>query len=152
MFNLAMQVFLLVSKAMLRFFWAYLVYTWGGLHRYFGNVNAMRSEHERAVHYFAKAYEIDPTWRRVRYERAVLLGRELGQYEEALTEFTALLEEDEAFGLALFNRAMVYQDLARYEEAETDLTHYLTLPETAENQKYRPEAERLLRLIKSLHE
>ncbi|MCZ7674507.1 MAG: hypothetical protein M5U34_48965 [Chloroflexi bacterium] len=54
---------------MLRFLWAYLVYTWGGLHRLFGNKNSMRSEHEAAVHYFSKAYEIDPTFQRVRLER-----------------------------------------------------------------------------------
>ena len=91
---------------MLRFLWAYLVYTWGGLHRYFGNQNAMRSEHEAAVRYFTKAYEIDPTFLRVRLERGVLLFRELGRTDEALADFDALVEEDPIYAApALFNRA-----------------------------------------------
>ena len=95
---------------MLRFLWAYLVYTWGGLHRYFGNQNAMRSEHEAAVRYFTKAYEIDPTFLRVRLERGVLLFRELGRTDEALADFDALVEEDPIYAApALFNRAMLAQ-------------------------------------------
>jgi tetratricopeptide (TPR) repeat protein len=113
---------------MLRFLYAYLVYTWGGLHRLFGNKNSMRSEHEAAVRYFSKAYEIDPTFQRVRLERGVLLFRELGRLDEALLDFDALLAEDPEYGQALLNRAMLFQHNGRFPEALADLDAFLSLP------------------------
>ena len=131
---------------MLRFLWAYLVYTWGGLHRYFGNQNSMRSEHEAAVRYFSKAYEIDPSFQRVRLERGVLLFRELGRMEEAQADFDALLEEDPEYAPALFNRAMLAQQNGRYPDALADLEAYQTL----EDQEYRREADQLVHLLRTL--
>lgn len=131
---------------MLRFLWAYLVYTWGGLHRYFGNQNSMRSEHEAAVRYFSKAYEIDPTFQRVRLERGVLLFRELGRMEEAQADFDALLEEDPEYAPALFNRAMLAQQNGRYPDALADLEAYQLLAD----QEYRHEAEQLILLLRTL--
>jgi tetratricopeptide (TPR) repeat protein len=114
---------------MLRFLWAYLVYTWGGLHRLFGNRNSMRSEHEAAVRYFTKAYEIDPTFHRVRLERGILLFRELGRYDEALADFNFLLDEESDYSnLALLNRALIYQQNAQFEDALADLDAYLEHP------------------------
>ena len=132
---------------MLRFIWAYLVYTWGGLHRYFGNINNLRSEHEAAVRYFNRAYEIDPTFRRVRLERATLLWRELTRFDEALAEFDGLLEEDAAYGPALFGRAMVLQEYGRYQEALTALDAYLALPDP---EPYWDEARRTAALLREL--
>lgn len=120
---------------MWRFIKSWLLYTWGGLHRYFGNQNSMRSEHERAIHYFARAYEVDPRFRMARLERGILLGRELGRSQEALAEFEALLADDPAFGPALLNRALVLQEIGRYQEALTDLETYLALPERDEHWK-----------------
>ncbi len=131
---------------MLRFLWAYLVYTWGGLHRYFGNQNSMRSEHEAAVRYFSKAYEIDPTFQRVRLERGVLLFRELGRMEEAQADFDALLEEDPEYAPALFNRAMLAQQNGRYPDALADLEAYQTL----EDHEYRREADQMIHLLRTL--
>jgi tetratricopeptide (TPR) repeat protein len=114
---------------MLRFLWAYLVYTWGGLHRLFGNRNSIRSEHETAVHYFNKAYEIDPTFERVRLERGILLFRELGRYDEALADFNFLLAEQSDYSSqALLNRALLYQQNAQFEESLADLNVFLELP------------------------
>lgn len=113
------------TNAMLRFIWAYLVFTWGGLHRYFGNHNHIRSEYEVAVDYFSRAYNIDKRLRQSRLARAVLLGRELNRPAEALKDFDALLREDETSAPALFNRAMLYQQLGRYPLALADLESYL---------------------------
>jgi tetratricopeptide (TPR) repeat protein len=114
---------------MLRFLWAYLVYTWGGLHRLFGNRNSMRSEHEAAVRYFTKASEIDPTFHRVRLERGILLFRELGRFDEALSDFNFLLaEESDYSNLALLNRAIIHQQNARFDDALSDLNAFLELP------------------------
>jgi len=132
---------------MLRFIWAYLVYTWGGLHRYFGNINNLRSEHEAAVRYFNRAYEIDPTFRRVRVERATLLWRELARLDEALSDFDGLLAEDADYGPALFGRAMVLQEYGRYQEALTDLDTYLALPDP---EPYWDEARRTATLLREL--
>ncbi|MCB9420905.1 MAG: hypothetical protein H6667_13945 [Ardenticatenaceae bacterium] len=132
---------------MLRFIWAYLVYTWGGLHRYFGNMNNLRSEHETAVRYFNRAYEIDPTFRRVRLERATLLWRELSRSEEALADFNWLLEDDPAYGPALFGRALVLQENGRYQQALNDLDAYLALPAP---EPYWNEARRTAALLREL--
>ena len=132
---------------MLRFLWAYLVYTWGGLHRYFGNQNAMRSEHEAAVRYFTKAYEIDPTFLRVRLERGVLLFRELGRMDEALADFNALVEEDPIYAApALFNRAMLAQQNGRYQDALHDLEAYVALSP----RDYLQETQHLMDALSSL--
>ena len=132
---------------MLRFLWAYLVYTWGGLHRYFGNQNAMRSEHEAAVRYFTKAYEIDPTFLRVRLERGVLLFRELGRTDEALADFNALVEEDPIYAApALFNRAMLAQQNGRYQDALHDLEAYMALSP----RDYLQETQHLMDVLRSL--
>ncbi len=131
---------------MLRFLWAYLVYTWGGLHRYFGNKNSMRSEHEAAVRYFSKAYDIDPTFQRVRLERGVLLFRELGRTEEALADFDALLAEDPDYAPALFNRALLAQQNGRYQDALNDLEAYQALNPA----QYQKETTHLITLLHAL--
>lgn len=132
---------------MLRFLWAYLVYTWGGLHRLFGNKNSMRSEHEAAVRYFNKAYEIDPTFQRVRLERGILLYRELGRYEEALADFNALLADESGYEQeALFNRALLRQHQAQYQESLTDLNAFLELPPNA----YYQEAKRIRDMLQAM--
>ncbi|MCP4427029.1 MAG: hypothetical protein GY803_21270 [Chloroflexi bacterium] len=132
---------------MLRFIRAYLVYTWGGLHRYFGNKNSLRREHETAVRYFTRAYEIDPTFHRVRLERATLLWRELGRSEEALADFDALLAENPAYGAALFGRALITQEYGRYQDALDDLDAYLALPDP---EPYWDEARRTAALLQEL--
>lgn len=137
------------SKRVIRFIRAWLVYTWGGLHRYFGNMNNIRSEHEAAVRFFSRAYEIDPSFRRVRLERGVLLWRELGRLAEAKADFDALLAEDPAYGPALLNRAMVEQNRGRYEAALADLEAYLRTAD-AESEAYRQEAERTVILLREL--
>jgi len=132
---------------MLRFLWAYLVYTWGGLHRYFGNQNAIRSEHEAAVRYFSKAFEIDPSFLRVRLERGVLLFRELGRTEEALADFDALVDEDPVYAApALFNRALLAQQDGRYQDALHDLQAYLALSP----REYQQEAVHMMDVLHTL--
>ncbi len=132
---------------MLRFLWAYLVYTWGGLHRLFGNKSSIRSEHEAAVRYFTKAYEIDPTFQRVRLERGILLFRELGRYDEALADFNFLLDEQSDYSnLALLNRALLHQQNAQFEEALTDFDAFLGQP----HDDYYAEAVRMRDMLQTL--
>jgi len=135
----------------IRFFRAWLVYTWGGLHRYFGNKNSLRREHEAAVHYFTRAYEIDPSFSRARLARGILLWRELGRLDEAMADFDALLSEDPNDAGALLNRAMVAQDSGNYAEALADLEAYLQLP-PSETSAYRAEAGRTAELLRQLME
>lgn len=132
---------------MLHVVWAYVLYTWGGLHRLFGNANNLRREHERAVHYFTKAYTVNPKMRRARLERAVILWRELGRVDEALREFDALLEADPAYGEALFNRALARQEGGHYALALADLDAYLRLPR---HDAYRDSARHLQQLLSEM--
>jgi tetratricopeptide (TPR) repeat protein len=109
---------------------AYLYYTWGGLHRYFGNQNNLSSEHRRAVHYFGRALQARPSLRRARLARAVILWRELEASDAALEDLNLLIEQDPGDGAALFNRALTHQQAGRYEAALSDVERYLALPET----------------------
>lgn len=132
---------------MFRFIWAWLLYTWGGLHRYFGNQNNMVTEHERAVHYFTRAYEVDPTFRAARLQRAVLLSRELHRHQDALDDFDALLGEDPRYGEALLNRGLTLQEIGRYHDALADIEAYLQLPE---RDQYWAEAARIAVFLREI--
>lgn|SRR5690554_17995 len=126
---------------------AYLLYTWGGLHRYFGNLNSIPHEHERAVHYFTRAYNVNPAMREARLARAVILWRELERIDEALHDLDALLHDDPKYRPALLNRALVYQQTGDYQQALTDLETYLSLPP---DRDYRDLAERIEPLLRDL--
>jgi tetratricopeptide (TPR) repeat protein len=112
---------------MLRIIRAYLLYTWGGLHRYFGNKDNLPREHERAAHYFARAHQLHPGMVQARLARAIILWRELDRSDEAIADLTALLQDDPAYAMALFNRALAYQQAGRYALALADLEAFLAL-------------------------
>ena len=126
---------------------AYLLYTWGGLHRYFGNLNSISREHERAVHYFTRAHQVNPAMHEAVFARAVILWREMDRLEDALADFNMLLQHNPQHGPALLNRALIYQQTGAYRAALDDLQRYLTLPPDPE---YRDLAERLEPLLKEL--
>lgn len=126
---------------------AYLLYTWGGLHRYFGNLNSIPHEHQRAVHYFTRAYELNPAMHQARFARAVILWREMERLDDALDDFNALLEQDPTYGPALLNRALIHQQTGAYARALADIQKYLSLPPDPE---YRDLAERLEPLLREL--
>ncbi len=132
---------------MLKFIWSWMLYTWGGLHRYFGNKNSLSREHHLAAHYFARAYEVDSTFREARLQRAVLLGRELGRPDEALAEFDVLLADDDMYKSALLNRGLLLQDNGRFQEALTDIEAYLQLPEP---DSFQEEAARIASLLRGI--
>lgn len=132
----------------MRFLWAWLLYTWGGLHRYFGIQNSMAREFERAVHYFGRAYQVDPTFRAARLHRGILLGRELGRIDEAIADFDALLAEDPTYFLALFNRGIMWMENGRYPQALADMETYLTQADPADENW--PDAQRIVRLLQDL--
>lgn len=132
-----------------RVIYAYLVYTRGGLHRYFGNQNMMPGEFERAVYYFGRAYELNPQFTYARLQRAILLGREFQRYDESLAEFDALLKEEPENGTALFNKALILHENGRYQEALNSLETYLRLPD---EDAYRKEANRIANQLKAILE
>ena len=133
---------------MFRFIRSWLIYTWGGLHRYFGNQNKIRHEHERAIHYFARAYEVDPAFWQARVARAVLLYRELDRPREAIDEFDAILSDEPDCGPALFNRAMAMQKIGRFQDSLTDFEAYLQLPE--QDPHNQEDATRMIPLLRDL--
>ncbi|MBP8000356.1 MAG: tetratricopeptide repeat protein [Chloroflexi bacterium] len=134
---------------MLRFFFAYLIYYYGGMHRFIGNRFNYREAHRRAVRFFSLAYRIDKSYRKARLDRGVLYWRELGKMKEALADFDALLRDDPTYTQALFNRAMAYQDCGRYPDAVRDLENFLTLASPSEDDYYLA-AQRSILLLKSL--
>ena len=135
------------ERVMLRLLWTWILYTWGGLHRYFGIQNSMRSEFERAVHYFGRALAVDPAFYNAQLQRGILLSRELGRHDEALADFDTLLSVNEAWPEVLLNRAIACQELARFEEALQDLDAYLALPEPGDSAA---EARRMAAVLREI--
>ncbi|MCZ7674508.1 MAG: hypothetical protein M5U34_48970 [Chloroflexi bacterium] len=77
----------------------------------------------------------------------VLLYRELGRFEEALADFNALAVENSGYeGEALFNRALLRQQQAHYDEALADLNAFLELPPNV----YYPEAQRMRDVLQEM--
>jgi tetratricopeptide (TPR) repeat protein len=104
---------------------SHLLFTWGGLHRYFGNANGVRREYERAIHYFDLAYRANPGFHQALIAGAVLRYRELGNADGAIASLSGLLEQSPEHGSARFNRALAYQEAGRYQEALEDLRAFL---------------------------
>jgi len=133
---------------MFRVLLARIYYMWGSLHRNFGNRNSFRREHLSAIKRFTQAYETDPSLREARLDRGIIYYRELGQYDEAMADFDALLVEDPHYGPALLNRAMAAQESGHYRQALSDLELYLSLP--ADNPEYHRVAERTATLLREI--
>ena len=120
--------------------WSYWLYTWGGLHRYFGNQNSIIREYERAIYYFKRSYEVNPQFTYARLQRAIILGRELRRFEESLAEFDVYLQTEPEDGRALLNKGLVLQDYGRFPQALDYIQQYLNLPERDEHYE---EAQRI---------
>lgn len=133
---------------MIRFALARIFYMWGSLHRNFGNKSSFAREHRSAIKRFGQAYNLDPNFRKARLDRAILLYREMGLYEEAMEDLDALLTEDPAFEPALLNRAMIEQEMGLYSSALADLEAYLALP--VEDEEYRRIAIRTADLLREV--
>ncbi|MEM7333225.1 MAG: tetratricopeptide repeat protein [Chloroflexota bacterium] len=132
---------------MFKFLWSWALFTWGGLHRYFGHANVMLSEHARAIHYFERAYQVDPSFTAARLHKGVLLSREFGKHEEALAIFEEVLAKEPENSMALLNRALTLQDNGRFPEALTALEAYLALPS---RDGHWEEAKRMLRPLQDI--
>ncbi len=102
---------------------------WGSLHRNFGNRRGFSREHHSAVKRFGQAYDLDPNLREAKLDRAIILYREMGQFDAALVDLNALLEDDPKYGPALLNRAMLSLVLGGYVESLSDLCPFLVLPD-----------------------
>lgn len=129
---------------------AYLLYTWGGLHRYFGNANGVRQEYLRAIHYFDLACKADPTFHRALVAGAVIRYRELGESEQAIAALSDLLQAAPDHAEARFNRAMAYQGGGQYREALADFHAYLQ--QAGPGEAYYDEARRMIALLGELGE
>lgn len=133
---------------MFRLLMARIYYTWGSLHRNFGNRSSFLREHKAAVRRFSQAYKLDPNLRKARLDRGIIYFREMGRLDDALADFDALLAEDPRYGPALLNRAMLAQERGQYRQALTDLEAFLTLPD--EDPEYMAVAQRTAVLLREL--
>ena len=133
---------------MLKILLARMYYIWGSLHRNFGNQSSFSREHRSAVKRFSQAYKLDPNFREARLDRAIILYREMGKFEEARADLNALLADDPSYEPALLNRAMLAQEQGLYVEALADFDAYLALP--AGDQEYRRLASRTAELLREL--
>ncbi len=125
-----------------------MYYMWGSLHRNFGNQSSFSREHRSAVKRFSQAYKLDPNFREARLDRAIILYREMGQFEEARADLNALLADDPSYEPALLNRAMLAQEQGQYVEALADFDAYLALP--AGDKEYKRLASRTAELLREM--
>lgn len=130
----------------MRFWLAWLIYYWGGIHRYFGITNGVRREFERAVSCYERALSLEPDFRDARLALAKIRGRELGEVEKGVADLNVLIGKKTNDGDALLARAQFFQELGRYEAALKDLEAYLRLP----NQPHQDLAARSVSYIKAL--
>lgn len=113
---------------MMKFWLAWLIYYWGGVHRYFGITNGVRREFERAAACFNRALKLEPNFRDARLALARVRGRELGEIDRAIADLNILLGKRPNDGDALFTRAQFLQERGDFEAALVDLESYLRLP------------------------
>jgi tetratricopeptide (TPR) repeat protein len=93
--------------------------------RHMGNAYSNRQEHRAAVGSYTRAIILDPAYTYCYFSRGVLRWRELGEYEEAIEDFSTVLELDPDWADALFNRALAYKMSMQYDQAIADFERYL---------------------------
>jgi len=93
--------------------------------RHMGNAYSNRQEHRAAVANYTRAIVLDPAYAYCYFSRGVLRWRELGEYEEAISDFSMVLELEPDWADALFNRALAYKMSKRNENAVADFEQYL---------------------------
>jgi tetratricopeptide (TPR) repeat protein len=93
--------------------------------RHMGNAYSNPQEHRAAVANYTRAIVLDPAYAYCYFSRGVLRWRELGEYEEAIRDFSTVLELRPDWADALFNRALAYKMSMRYEQAIADFEQYL---------------------------
>ena len=133
---------------MIKILLARFYYMWGSLHRNFGNRRGFLREHQSAVKRFGQAYDLDPNFREAKLDRAIILYREMGQFDDALADLNGLLEDDPTYGPALLNRAMLSLELGDFVGSLADLDSFLGLP--GDGQEYRRLASRTAVLVREL--
>lgn len=90
-----------------------------------GNAYSNRQEHRAAVGSYTRAIILDPAYTYCYFSRGVLRWRELGEYEEAIKDFSTVLELDSRWADALFNRALAFKMSMQYDRAIADFERYL---------------------------
>lgn len=90
-----------------------------------GNAYSNRQEHWAAVGNYTRAIILDPAYTYCYFSRGVLRWRELGEYEEAIKDFSTVLKLDPDWAEALFNRALAYKLGMQYDQAIADFERYL---------------------------
>lgn len=91
---------------------------------------------------------MDPGLREARLDRGILYYRELALLDKAKEDFDALLQADPAYGPALLNRSMLFQERGNYTQALADLDMYLSL--SGEDKEYVRMAERTAAVLREI--
>ena len=130
-------------------FWAECLYQWGKIHRYFGVTHGVTREFARAEYYFGRAFALNPQHQQARLDRAIMLGRELGQPKQALQELDELATSFTAKHLeVILNRAQLRQEVGDYAGALSDWENYLKTAD--QDDSYRPLAQITAEHLKEL--
>lgn len=106
---------------------AQFLYNAGTMSRFWG----LRYHHKRyfqsAERLFTRALALDDNVHRARLNRGILRYRELGNWKDALADFTALVERGALVEDALFNRGMAHYHGADYHAAASDFERFLEI-------------------------
>ena len=96
----------------------------GAVHRHIG----IRGNHfafEDAVADFTRVLQMDPKFEEAYLQRGVLYWRELNRASLAISDLNHALRLRPGWPEALFNRALAYTAMGRYNKAAVDLRAYL---------------------------
>ncbi len=119
----------------------------GMAHRHLGHLQGDVEEYRWAVVDFTQALRHDPGFVQARYDRALLLWRELGDGVSAEQDLTQVLELDPERVEAWFNRAHARRLRGDTEGAIADFERYLA---EGDDPEWRGICQRQVRILRSM--
>lgn len=120
---------------------AYGCYWMGIVQHYRGNARDDVVAYDRAVLWYQRALDLDPSLAQARLDQGIIYWRELDHPRRAVIEFSRLLVRGTKQEATLFNRAVAYQQLGDYEHALADFRAYLKIGQHSHHREY---AEKML--------
>lgn len=110
--------------------YAYCWYFWGLSLCYNGNRNHNQSFYQAGVDSFGRALQIWPTYTHAYYRRGLIRGRELGEYQAAISDLTQASALSPEWPEPYLQRGLFHRFHGDPHHAISDLEHYVALTES----------------------
>lgn len=123
---------------------AYWWYAWGLSWCYWGLRTHDRLFFRAGIRSFSRAIRVWPDFAGAFYQRGLICGRELGEYQAAIDDLTRAISLHPVWPEPYLQRGLLQRFHGEPRTALEDLRHYLTIAESTE---WRAEAERQIAMI-----